>query len=194
MKKFFSKYSYDCVKLFLNQIAISMFGLVLALASGMARNSVLQITTSICAIIFYLFLEYTVAWTVGAKDRISIDLGKEKRNLWVPVKLWLLSNSLNLIVAVFITLGKTFPDIKAFSSLGGIGSLIAIIIQGMYSGVLTVDFIPGFPLNSIWPTYFIITLPALIVIFVSYLLGVKNIHFTNMLSNPNPEIDKKHRK
>ena len=194
MKKFFSKYSYDGVKLFLNQVAISMFGLVLALAAGMARNSVLQICTSICAIIFYLFLEYTVAWPVGARDRISIDLGKEKRNLWVPIQLWLLSNSINLLAAIFITLGMSFPDVKALSSVGGVSSMIALILQGMYSGILTIDFVPGFPLNSLWPTYFIITLPALIVIFVSYILGIKNIHFTNMLSNPNPEIDNKRKK
>lgn len=193
MKDFFQRYSYNSVKLFLNQIAISMFGLVLALAAGMAKNEALRIITSVCAIVFYLFLEYTVAWSVGAQDHISVDIGKRKTNLFVPVKMWLLANSINLLLAVFITLGIFFPDVKVFNGLGSFGVTAALILEGMYTGLLTVD-VAGAPLNSYWFTYFLITLPALIVIFFSYLLGIKNIKFTNMLVPSYPESDRPEKK
>ena len=78
MKRFFERYSYQSVVLFLNQIAIAIFGLVLALAAGMAKNEVLKIVTSSFSIAFFLFLQYGTAWKVGAEDRVSIDLGKMK--------------------------------------------------------------------------------------------------------------------
>ena len=96
MKRFLERYSYDCVKLLLDQVAIAIFGLVLALASGMAKNNVLQIVTSVCSVIFYLFLVYTVMWSVGARDRIAIDLGKIRKSYLTPVKMWLLAHSNNL--------------------------------------------------------------------------------------------------
>ncbi len=194
MKRFLERYSYDCVKLLLDQVAIAIFGLVLALASGMAKNNVLQIVTSVCSVIFYLFLVYTVMWSVGARDRIAIDLGKIRKSYLTPVKMWLLANSINLLLAILVMLGMLLSDIKAFGSIGGVSSVIALLIEGMYSGLMTLDFIGGVPLNSLWPTYFIITLPALAVEFVAYVLGVKNIHFTNMLVPKNPEAEEKKRK
>lgn len=194
MKDFFNRYSYNCVRLFLNQVAIAMFGLVLALAAGMADNSVLQIVASVISILFYLFLEYTVMWGVGAEDRVSIDLGKRKLNLFTPVKMWLLSNSLNIILAVLVTLGMIFADVEVFSSIGGVSSVIALLVEGMYTGLLTIKVAPEVPLNSLWISYYLITLPALAVVFFSYLLGVKNIKLGNMLVPQYPESDRDNKK
>jgi len=194
MKDFFSRYSYNSVRLFLNQIAIAMFGLVLALAAGMAENDTLQVVASVLSILFYLFLEYTVMWGVGAEDKISIDLGKRRQDLTVPVKMWLLSNSLNIILAVLITLGMLLSDIKAFSTIGGISSTVALLIEGMYTGLLTVNIAPDVPLNSLWITYYLITLPALVVVFFSYLLGVKGKRLGNMLVPQYPESDRDNKK
>ena len=47
MKKFLEKYSYQCVTLFVNQIAIALFAISLAFAAGMAKNDTLKIVTSI---------------------------------------------------------------------------------------------------------------------------------------------------
>ena len=77
MKEFFKRYSYESVHLFLNQVAIGLFGLVLALAAGMAESSTLRTVTSVFAILFFLFLQFSCTWRVGAEDRVSIDLGKK---------------------------------------------------------------------------------------------------------------------
>ena len=86
MKDFFKRYSYQSMHLFLNQVAIGLFGMVLALAAGMADSVPLRIVTSIFAILFYLFLQFAAGWRVGAEDRVSIDLGKRKKDIFVPVK------------------------------------------------------------------------------------------------------------
>ena len=184
MKDFFERYSYESVHLFLNQIAIGIFGLVLALAAGMAENNTLKIVTSVFSILFFLFLQFSSVWKVGAEDRVSIDLGKRKRDLTVPVKMWLLSNSLNLLLALLISLGLWFSDITAFSSVGGVATVIKYIIEGMYTGVLSVN-VGGNPLNTLWFMHFVTTLPALLAIFASYLCGVNNINFGGLFS-PNP--------
>ena len=194
MKKFFEKYSYESVRLFLNQFAISLFGLTLALAAGMAGSNTLKIASSVGAIIFYLFLQYTVAWEVGAKDKISIDCGKAKRDMSIPVKMWLLSNSLNLLLAVLITLGHLLSNVGFFSSMGGIASIVSFIIEGEYMGVLTLQVAANTPLNSLFYVYYLITLPSLLVVVSAYALGVTGKGGAKMLGNSYPESDRPEKK
>lgn len=181
MKDFFSRYSYQTVHLFLNQVAIGLFGMVLALAAGMAESDGLKIGTSIFAVIFFLFLQFASAWRVGSEDRVSVDLGKRKRDLLVPIKMWALANSLNFLLALFISLGLWFPGVGFFSVLGGIASPIKLVAEGMYTGLLSIN-VGGQPLNTLWFMHFLTPLPALLAIVVAYLCGLNNINFRGLFS------------
>ena len=75
MKKFFERYSYQCVTLFVNQVAIALFAISLAFAAGMAENDSLKLITSIFSVAFLLFIDFTGVWKLGAEDRLSVDLG-----------------------------------------------------------------------------------------------------------------------
>ena len=174
MKKFMSRYSYESVHLFLNQFAIGLFGITLALAAKMAKNDVLSIVTSVFSIIFYLFLQYIAMWKVGATDRLSADLGKLKRDYSVPVKMWLLSNSLNLFLALLITLRAIFPDVAFVYTMGGIANVVKRIIEGMYMGILAIN-VGDQPLHLYWFVHYLTTLPALLVIFAAYAFGFNNL-------------------
>ena len=174
MKQFMSRYSYESVHLFLNQFAIGLFGMTLSLAAGMAENEILRTVTSVFSIIFYLFLQCIAMWKVGANDRLSADLGKLERDLSVPVKMWLLSNSLNLLLALLMSLAIWFEGVGVLDSIGGFATVIKLIIEGMYTGILALK-VGGVPLNSLWYVHFLTTLPALIAIFVAYVLGFNNI-------------------
>ena len=176
MKKFMSRYSYESVHLFLNQFAIGLFGLTLAFAAGMAKNTELRTATSIFSIVFFLFLQFVAMWKVGASDRVSADLGKLKLDLSVPVKMWLLANSLNLLLALLISLSLWFDGVGALGAIGGVAIAIKHIVEGMYTGVLALS-VGGVTLNSLWFMYFLTTLPALIIIFVAYVCGFNNINF-----------------
>lgn len=174
MKQFMSRYSYESVHLFLNQFAIGLFGVTLALAAGRAENDVLRTLTSVFSIIFFLFLQFIAMWKVGANDRLSADLGKLKKDFSIPVKMWLLSNSLNLLLALLMSLAIWFEGVGVLDSIGGFATVVKLIIEGMYIGILAIR-VGGVPLNSLWFMHFITTLPALIVILVSYILGYNNI-------------------
>lgn len=170
MKKFFERYSYQCVTLFVNQVAIALFAISLAFAAGMAENDSLKLITSIFSVAFLLFIDFTGVWKLGAEDRLSVDLGKAKADLSVPVKIWLLSNSINLLLAVLFTLGALIEPLSGLR----VCSVIALLIHGEYMGILSVA-VNGVQLNTLWYMYFIITVPTLITVFGAYWMGLKNI-------------------
>ena len=173
MKKFMERYSYESVHLILNQVAIGLLGITLALAAGMAESPVLRVITGVFAVCFFLMLQYSVMWKIGANDRLSDDLGKHQVDYSVPFKMWILANSLNILLAIFIALGNLFPDAAALSSIGGVAAAIKLVIEGMYTGLLAIN-VGGAPLNSFWFTHFVTPVPALVICYVGYTLGSKN--------------------
>lgn len=198
MKKFFARYSYDMVKMFLNQFAIAIFGFTLTLASGLAENPMLRNVTSIAAIAFYLFLLYTVAWDIGYKDKVSCDVGAGKHNPHMGALVSLCANLPNFLFAVFITLA-TFFNVEILSSIGGICSFLALTLEGMYTGLLT-NSVAGVQLNSHWFIYFLLPLPAVLMSWVAYYLGLRDVKGTSFFrqvkpakhistANPHPHID-----
>lgn len=187
MKDFFERHSYNAVKLLLNQIVIGIFfGVGFLFVANKMESPAFKIAASVISIIFYLFLEFTVAYKLGADDRVSVDLGKTKPDYLLPVKLWLLANSINLLLAVFIALGQIFSSVGFFGSIGGVCVTIAMIIEGMYVGLLL--------LLPHWSMYFLITLPALAVIFISYVVGLKSKKIAKMFEFQYPESDRPEQK
>ena len=176
MKEFFKRYSYESVRLFINQVVIGLFGMVLALAAGMAENETLRVITGVFSVVFFLFMQFASAWRIGAEDKMSVDLGKKRLDLLVPVKVWLLANSLNLLLALLMALGMWFPDGAFISSVAGGATVIKLVIEGMYTGLLA-SHVGGAPLNSYWFVHFLTVLPALPAIFAAYVCGAKNINF-----------------
>ena len=187
MKSFFARYSYITVKLFLNQFAIALFGVGLAFACAKAQNTVLLYASGGFSVLFYLFLQYAVMWEVGAKDGISAVAKKQSRGLWRGFAVGALANLLNLLLAVF----GVFRDFAAAGSglakFGGACRAIALMIEGMYQGLLSVPF-GGAQLHDFAWVYFVIPLPAMLVSGVAYILGSYNVHATNILIPKNKDV------
>ena len=179
------KYSYSSVKLFVSQMALSLFGLVLAIACAKIGKA-MQIVTSVGAVIFYLFLIYTAIWEVGSKDKFGIEYGKFEAKPLTGLYIGLLANSINLVLALVITLGLSFGDGGILSTVGALCGSVAIFIEGMYSGLLSIH-VGGAPLNSFWYPYFLITIPAIATSAYAYYAGIKGIHFTKIMVPENPE-------
>lgn len=78
--KIFKENSYDIVKLYVNQLGIMIFSMLLYTAVGSFNNEALSealsIFVSVFSIVFYLVLIYYVVWEIGAKDKIRIDGGR----------------------------------------------------------------------------------------------------------------------
>ena len=118
MKKFFVNYSFYAVKMFLNQFAISLLGLTLSGVFSRAESSTGQLVSSICAVVFYLFLIYYMTWELGYNDRIAEGHGHIVTHPLTGLFVSLLANSLNFIFAVLIfaySIFKNNPD-KIYSN------------------------------------------------------------------------------
>lgn len=158
MKKFFSYYSFYAVKMFLNQFAVSLFGMTLSMVFTNIDSVAGQLISSIASVIFYLFLIYNMTWDLGYHDRIEELHGNIKPHPINGLLTSLLANSINLIMAILVALGI------------GFGSF-AIIIEGMYAGIMIIT--AGEGAIPIW-IYFAIIIPAPIVASISYFLGLKD--------------------
>ena len=187
MKSFFSQYSYTMFKLFLNQFAISIFGVALATASAASGNDTLLLVTSIFAVIFCLFLQYAVIWEVGAKDGIRSDAHKSSRGLWRGVAIAAMANSLNILLALLTLLTVFFKSGTVGAGIGGAAQFIARLLEGMYMGILAQPF-RGLQLHDFSWAYFAICVPSLVVCSVGYILGSYNLHATNILIPKNKDV------
>jgi hypothetical protein len=60
----------------------------------------------------------------------------------------------------------------------------------MYQGVLATVSVGGVTLNGIWWSYFVITLPTMLVSTLGYIAGAKDFHITKMGIPDLPESDR----
>ncbi len=188
MKSFWKERSYDVVKMFLNQFATAIFGFVLALAAGKAKNPTLRNITSGFAVLFYLFLLYTMTWEIGFRDKIPVEKGRKPYRPLTGFFLSLAANLPNFILAFFIMLASVF-DVSVFSKIGGVCASIAVVIEGMYTGLLA-NRVGDVALNSYWWMFFLITIPSMAVCTAAYLLGVRDKKFTGLFKFQYPESDR----
>ena len=193
MKEFFHKYGYSIAKMFATQFAISIFGATLAMATLTGGSDSLTVAVSICAILFYMFLLYSMMWEIGSKDGLSVELGKKKYKPFTGLVLALIANIPNFLIAIMFTIG--YPSLSAGvewgSNICAVMKLALVILEGMYLGVLIIAkmSVNGIvqQLNNLWWPYFVIILPSLLTCTVAYLLGHKNIHFTSLMVYKEPK-------
>ena len=78
--KIFKENSYDIVKLYVNQLGIMIFSMLLYTSVGSFENeslsTKLSVFVSVFSTCFYLVLVYYAMWEIGAKDKIRIDGGR----------------------------------------------------------------------------------------------------------------------
>ena len=112
MLEFLKKNGYSILKLFLIQIGMTVFGLMLTMAT--ASNLSMMIVSCIATVILYMYLLYGQIWEVGAKDQIlTIHQGQKPS----PMKGFLISlcaNALNILLAALIVL--SFYNIPRLAS------------------------------------------------------------------------------
>ena len=100
--KIFKENSYDIVKLYVNQIGIMIFSMLLYTAVGSFENESLSLSMSIFVSIFstcfYLVLIYYAMWEHGARDKIRIDGGRMEPCKHKGLVMGLFANVPNLVL------------------------------------------------------------------------------------------------
>ncbi len=133
MKAFLKEHSYNMVKLFLNQIGMTVFGTMLALA--LSRHESLLIASGVFSVIFFLALNYSVLWEIGAKDKIRIDGGRLKP---MPYKGAILSagaNLPNIILTLLMGLGISVGT-AASEAMSIFCNAALRLLNGMYLSLI----------------------------------------------------------
>ena len=185
MKDFFHRYSYIIVKMFVNQFAISIFGTMLSMATSATHNDIFTLIVSIFSILFYLFLLYTMIWEVGAKDKISVDVGKKEYRPLTGLYMALIANAPNLLFAIVYSIGYPFMGVHKWAgTMNLIVRLYAIICEGMYVGITAVlPFGADIKLSNMWWTYYLITVPAIVTAMLAYYIGHKDFRFLSLFTS-----------
>ena len=191
IKQFFVRYSYDAVKMFVDQLALSLFGLSLAVAT-VKNNKTLMLLTSIGAVIFYVFILYGVSWKMGDEDRKRIRRGESGGHAFTGTLVSLLANSINFVLAILIAIGT----LGGVAWLVDIPKLIALLIHAEYQGLLA--YIPMgvdaagemIALNNAWWVYFLLPIPAMLTSTIGYLMGKAGILLTKLTVPDLPASDR----
>lgn len=171
MLLFLKNRSYEIVRLFLNQIAISIFGVALALATGTNQPG-LRIGTSVFSILFYLFITYVMVWELGYKDSHKIERGDEGQNRATGLFMGLVASTLNFLWAILIMLGNLIP-LAFFGNVGAAAKVIALLTEGMYMGILSIQ-VGETALNTVWFMYFLLPIPLILTTSLAYFAGSKD--------------------
>ena len=145
---------YDIVRLYINQLGIMIFSMLLYTAVGSFENerlsNSLSIFVSVFSICFYLVLIYYVVWEIGAKDKIRIDGGRlepcAKKGLimgiFANVPNFVLGILTVLLLAIFLMSGNDgvyafFLILNTFMRFHAsmyLGLITAIVPTGISSG------------------------------------------------------------
>ena len=195
--RFFKENSYDIVRVFINNIGITIFSLMLYSAAAIAEDNILtfNVLISCFSILFLCALLYYVGWDYGLKDRLSVDQGRmgmcKNRGLYLT----LFASIPNFFFAAFgaALLGiHMLSGIEFFYTLFAICNVICRFIESMYIGVLqgifsfldpTSDLY--FLLQSIGFTVF--PLLAVLSTHFGYRSGLVGKHFLGIFSKEKGE-------
>jgi hypothetical protein len=179
MKYFVKENSYLMFKMFVNQLGMTIFAIILTFATN--QNDTLFLIVSIFSILFYMVLLYFMTWDIGYEDKPRIDANRQKFVVLKGLYLSLFANIPNFILAIIITIGyygssafnaSGFPRSPEWAvNLYGVGKMIAGLLEAMYTGIINICFGP-----SPW-AYFTIIAPSLMTCMIAYVMGVKGKRF-----------------
>ena len=191
--KFFKDNSYDIVRLYINQIGITIFSMVLYAAVGFLEDSdlklELRIVLSVFATIFYLALIYTASWEYGAKDKIKVDSGKLRKLPGKGAILSFLANLPNFLIAGLAVICMTVymsGGAEGFFTAFGVFNLIIRFCSAMYIGIIQGVFSAVPDGNLLWLLesvgYLVLPLLSVAVTQLGYSFGSRNFRILSVFS------------
>ena len=139
---FWKKHSYQVVRLFVIQVGIAIFGLVLSFAVSAAfreKSDAALFFVSFFSILFYLFILYSVAWEIGGKDRLKLDAVHEAPRGGVGFLLALLAAVPNFFFDILMLIGGILyraGSTAVGSGFVAVGFTPTFFLQSMYQGVV----------------------------------------------------------
>jgi len=196
---YFKKNFHDILKLYINQIGITIFALMLYTACGITDDDILfsQLRTviSIFSILFYFVLLYFVTWEEGAKDKIRVDGGRLEPCPCRGLFNGLLANIPNFLLGI-ITLVFAIPCLMGAEWSRAAFSILYLMTSwhaSMYMGIIQTS-VYGFSVpDTVTPDYgkylimsilfIVIPVASALITHLGYFLGSKEIKLFSFLSS-----------
>ena len=195
--KIFKENSYDIVRLYVNQLGIMIFSMLLYTAVGSFENeslsSSLSVFVSLFSTCFYLVLVYYAMWELGAKDKIRIDGGRMTPCKNKGLVMGLFANVPNLalgllsviLMSAFLLGGGdgvyagflVFNTIMRFHASMLLGVITALVPSGLSEG--SIDYVE-FLIEAILFT--VLPLISVAVTHLAYTLGSREKKIFSFLS------------
>ena len=195
--KIFKENSYDIVRLYVNQLGIMIFSMLLYTAVGSFENdrlsNALSIFVSVFSTCFYLVLIYYAVWEIGAKDKIRIDGGRMEpcknkgliMSLFANVPNFVLGLATTALMALYLATGNdgiyaaflVFNTIMRFHASMFLGVITAIVPSGISAGAIDyVEFLIEAILFTVFP------LISVGVTHLAYALGSRERKILSLIS------------
>ncbi len=147
--KIFKENSYDIIRLYINQLGIMIFSMLLYTAVGSFENKALadglSIFVSVFSVVFYLVLIYYMMWEIGAKDKIRIDAGRMLSCNHKGAVMGIFANAPNLFLGILTLIFLVIylaGSSDAVYSVFLIFNMIMRFHASMYLGIITA-IVPG---------------------------------------------------
>ena len=171
MFRFLKDESGSIIKLFVNQLGMTIFGLLMSFAT--VSNKTLLLVSSAFSCLFYFFLLYTAAWEIGARDKVKVDGGRAPKTPQKGFLLSLFANAPTIIIALLTILAYALAS--RFSLLWAAGAARALnfanhLLNGMYVGFTSM--IKNELLRI--AAFIALPLPAVLVTGIGYRFGSEN--------------------
>ena len=184
--RFLKENSYSIIKLYINQLGISIFSLLLYSAVWALKNEELSLNLtigiSVFAILFYFALIYTAAWDIGAADIIKIEAGRMKSQKSKGALMSFFANIVNFVLAAICVIAMLLyiNGIDGAIGFSQVANLILRLTYAMHIGILQgifKSFASDANMYNLLQSCGYLALPLLtiIVTHIGYIFGMKNL-------------------
>ena len=194
--KIFKENSYDIVRLYVNQLGIMIFSMLLNISVGVLKNeslaSTLSVIVSVFSIGFYLTLIYYVIWEIGAKDKIRVDGGRAEPCKSKGLVMSLFANVPNLVLGLLTIISLSIFMVGGNEVVYSVFLIVNLLMRwhaSMFLGVIGV-IAPlgesvGTDINYIVQAILFTVLPliSVLVTHLGYTLGFKEKKLFSFLTN-----------
>ena len=199
MSSFLKENTYSMVRLFLTQIVMSVFGLILSFAT--TGNPTLHLVAGIFSALFYFVMIFHFVSSIGAADRVRVNGGRMTYQPAGGLILSLGANLPNLLLTSLMGVGILI-DKTTTGTFGGnmtaIANMLLRLICGMFTAVITevsnliwkpalliledgsTTKLTNAKIEDIWWWFFVAIALSILVGFIAYRLGHKNITFDTL--------------
>ncbi len=181
--KFFKENSSVIFRLIVTHIGMSVFGLVIFLATNQ-QGEKLMLWASIFSTLFFAVIAYTTMWEYGSKDKPAIDAGRLEFKPSNALFASLTAEALGIIlILVYLVSSFFITSSDTATTVYTISYLLLYVVESCISGFMLYFYhiYESAVLNAV--CLFLLPIIVTVASTLGYALGAKGIHIISIKEN-----------